>query len=197
LRIGADKPWKVGLAIALAVLSLVLVLRAFLSPPTQQAATPTPATTQQTPAAQRRRGARGAHPQQPGGAPADPRLRLDLLTASETVNYTGSGRNIFRSEGEEQIARVIKRPIPAPQPAPQPPPQPVPQVAPITLRFFGFANRPGEPKRIFLADGDSVFVASEGDVVARRYKVQRIGVNSVEIQDLLNNATVTLPLSQG
>jgi len=196
LKLGADKPWKVGVAIALAVLSLALVLRAFLSPATQQAATvSTPASTQ-APQSQRRRGPRGSRPQQPGGAPTDPRLHLDLLKASEAVSYTGSGRNIFRAQAEQDFERVIKPPLPTPQP-PQPPPQPMPQVAPITLRFFGFANRPGEPKRIFLADGDSVFVASEGDVVARRYKVQRIGVNSVEIQDLLNNATVTLPLTQG
>jgi len=83
------------------------------------------------------------------------------------------------------------------QPPPPPPPPPVQQIAPITLRFFGFANRAGEPKRVFLADGDNVFVASEGEVVERRYKVLRIGVNSVDVQDLLNNVSTTIPLSQG
>jgi hypothetical protein len=40
-----------------------------------------------------------------------------------------------------------------------------------------------------------VFVAKEGDIVDRHYKVNKIGVNSVEILDVLNNNVQTIPLT--
>jgi len=77
-----------------------------------------------------------------------------------------------------------------PPPPPGPPPKP-----PINLKFFGFASHAGEPTRIFLAQGDTVFIAYEGQIVDRRYKVLRITPNSVEIEDVLNNNRQTIPLS--
>ena len=130
----------------------------------------------------------------------DPTIRLDLLEASEGIKYEGKGRNIFKAEPDappkpivlthEQQCRITPT---APQclpPGPPPPP-------PINLKFFGFANRPGERKRVFLSQGEDVFIAGEGETVNRRYKVLRIGVNSVDIQDVLNNNTQTIPLTQG
>jgi hypothetical protein len=87
----------------------------------------------------------------------------------------------------------MKRPVPvkaAPSGPPPPPPPP-----PINLKFFGFATSVGAPKRVFLASGDDVFIAQEGDIVNRRYKILRIGSSSVEVQDLLNNRTQSLPLT--
>ena len=75
---------------------------------------------------------------------------------------------------------------------PQPPPPP-----PINLKFFGFASRPGEAKKIFLSEGEDVFIASEGDVVNRHYKVLRISPTSVEIEDVLNNNRQSIPLTLG
>src|SRR5436190_1680073 len=68
---------------------------------------------------------------------------------------------------------------------------------PITLKFFGFANKPGEPKRVFLSQGDDVFIAAEGDIVDRRYKVLRISPMAVEVEDVLNNNRQSIPLTQG
>jgi hypothetical protein len=74
-----------------------------------------------------------------------------------------------------------------------PPPPP-----PIPLKFYGFANRIDGNKRIFLSKGEDIFVAKEGDIVDRRYKVVHIGTNSVEVQDVLTNyPSQTLPLSLG
>ena len=127
----------------------------------------------------------------------DPTLRLDLLKASEDVKYEGNGRNIFRAQAEplpKPIASPLKngigKVIPTAPPKPPGPP-------PINLRFFGFESRPGEPQRIFLSQGEDVFVASEGDVVNRRYKVVKIMKNAVEIEDMLNNTRQTIPLTQG
>lgn len=128
----------------------------------------------------------------------DPTLHLQQLAATEQIKYEGSGRNIFVAQAED---------IPTPlgpgvtdkgnEPAPWQPPA-VAQAPPIPLKFFGFASHPGEPKKIFLSKGDDVFVAGEGEIVDRRYKVLRISPNSVEMQDLVGSgAPQTLPLSQG
>jgi hypothetical protein len=134
----------------------------------------------------------------------DPTLQLDLLAASEKTTYEGSGRNIFVSQREEDI--VIPKPgapvttdgqqqeeahqVYAPPPIPPPPP--------IPLKFYGFASSPGEPKKIFLKNGEDVWVAGEGEIVDRRYKVMRISATSVEIQDVVNSGPPqSIPLTQG
>jgi hypothetical protein len=52
-------------------------------------------------------------------------------------------------------------------------------------------------KRIFLIKDQDVFVAKEGDIVDRRYKVVRISPNAVEILDVLSNNRESIPLTQG
>jgi len=125
----------------------------------------------------------------------DPTLRLDLLNTSEGTKYEGKGRNIFRAEAEviPQAKFPPMRSMPTPPPEPQGPPPP----PPIPLRFYGFASRPGEPKRIFLSQGDDVFIAKEGDIVDRRYKILQISPTSVEVEDVLTNNRQSLPLTQG
>jgi hypothetical protein len=122
----------------------------------------------------------------------DPSLRLDLLKESENTKYEGAGRNIFRVFVE--IPKMITPPV-NPEPAraayvPPPPP-------PINLTFYGFATPTGGTKRIFLAKGEDVFIAKEGDIVDRRYKVVRISQNAVEILDVLSNNRQSIPLTQG
>ena len=147
-----------------------------------------------------------AHPGTKSGKKAqteslDPTLRLELLAMSENTMYEGSGRNIFVSQAEV----VIPKPIAPGSPdaktneeqqayhVPTPP-----QPTPIPLRFYGFASAPGEPKKIFLKLGDDVFVAGEGEIVDRRYKVIRILPNSVLIQDVVNSGPPqSIPLTQG
>ena len=50
------------------------------------------------------------------------------------------------------------------------------------------------PKRGFFGDGDAVFVAEDGEIVDRRYRVVRIGLNSVEVEDLIEHSKHTLSL---
>ncbi|MGD0269858.1 MAG: hypothetical protein ABSB14_12405 [Candidatus Sulfotelmatobacter sp.] len=130
----------------------------------------------------------------------DPTLHLKLLAATEAIQYDGSGRNIFISQQEDvKIPTVIGAaatdhkpgeitytpPVPAPQP-------------PIPLKFFGFASRPGEPKKIFLIKGDDTFIAGEGEIVDRRYKVVKISPTSVDIQDVVGSGPPqNIPLTQG
>ena len=121
-------------------------------------------------------------------ASLDPTLRLDLLKLGERTEYRGSGRNIFKPHEDpppipDPVAPGITQPT-----GPPPPP-------PINLKFFGFASHPGEPKKVFLAQGEDVFVAGEGEIVNRRYRVLRINPGSVEMEDLLTNHHQTIPLT--
>src|SRR5213596_1629794 len=125
----------------------------------------------------------------------DPSLRYDWLKASEDTKYQGKGRNIFRAQID--IPRPVRNPatdrppIVPPQPTGPPPPPP------INLKFFGFASKPGEPKKIFLSQGEDVFIAGEGEIVDRRYRILRISPMSVEVEDVLNNNHQSIPLTQG
>lgn len=131
----------------------------------------------------------------------DPTLKLGLL---DTDPYKGNGRNIFRM-GEAPMPTPITNgrvgnnnmavntaPTPFMAPTPQPPP-------PINLRFYGYTNKPGQTKKAFFSEGEDIFVGSEGDVVDRHYQIVRIMIDRkgnayVDVKDLLNNNTQTLPL---
>ena len=129
----------------------------------------------------------------------DPTLDLKLLSQSEEIKYEGNGRNIFvagsvakiekpkgdGTDADTQVAGGV-RPLPS-----------IPPPPPITLKFFGFANRPGETKKVFLSQGEDVFIAAEGDIVDRRYRVLHISPTAVDVEDVINNNRQSLPLTQG
>ena len=119
----------------------------------------------------------------------DPTLRLDLLKSSEDVTYKGSGRDIFSSQPPPpEIPKVTKAVINTGPPPPPPPP-------PIPLKFYGFSGNKSGPKQVFLSKGDDIFIAKEGQVIDRRYKILKIGPNAVEVEDVLTNNRQTLPLT--
>jgi len=132
------------------------------------------------------------------GENLDPTLRLDLLASSEKTQYEGAGRNIFVSQREDvEIPKPVAPPVVDNTPPDYVEPKPTPP-PPIPLKFYGFASAPGEPKKIFLKNGDDVFVAGEGEIVDRRYKVIRISTSSVEIQDMVySGPPQMIALTQG
>jgi hypothetical protein len=118
----------------------------------------------------------------------DPTLRLDVLTSSEDVTYKGLGRDIFSSQPPPpEIPKEVKKVILNTPPPPPPPP-------PIPLKFYGFSGNKSGPKQVFLSKGEDIFIAKEGQVIDRRYKILKIGANSVEVEDVLTNNRQTLPL---
>ncbi len=121
----------------------------------------------------------------------DPTLRLDLLKSSEDVTYKGSGRDIFQSQPEpEAIPQPVKKVIDTGPPPPPPPP-------PIPLKFYGYSGNKSGPKQVFLSKGEDIFIAKEGQIIDRRYKILKIGPSSVEVEDVLTNNRQTLPLTAG
>jgi hypothetical protein len=130
-------------------------------------------------------------------AQLDPTLRMDAMLVTESLVYSGSGRNIFSANSAPieipkpiAPARAVKPPPPGPPPPPPGPPPP----PPIDLKFFGTATDANGTRRAFLLHGEDVFLASDGDIVQRRYKVVTISANSVVVEDMANDNTQTLPL---
>ena len=70
-----------------------------------------------------------------------------------------------------------------------PPPPP-----PIDLKFFGVETTADGTRQAFLLHDDSVFLASAGDVVLRRYRVVSIEAKSIRVEDMQYKNTQTLPL---
>jgi hypothetical protein len=135
-------------------------------------------------------------------ASLDPTLDPSAMLRTEHLVYAGSGRNIFSAIYVPPV--VIEKPVSngrntGPQKViEQPhvevkPPTCPPSCPPINLKFFGTATR-GNVRQAFLLQGDDVFLASPGDIVARRYKIVSIAPNSLQVEDLTNNNTQTLPL---
>lgn len=135
----------------------------------------------------------------------DPTLRLDLLAKVQAVNMEGGRRNLFQISqappqalpAEPKIV-VAKRapmgPPPAPAPVTPPPPPPPP---PIMLKYYGYSSARGDnKKRAFFLDGDDILVAAEGELVKKRYRVVRIGINSVVMEDTESKTQQTLPLQE-
>ena len=218
MKSGLEQRGKVTFAVVLGVIALFAFWIALRTKPTVAGAT-APATTTAQPNAQRaaqakRRVRAGKQVPKPEERSLDPTLRLDYLR-SEKVEYKGSRCNIFTGDCEKPVEPRPPGPKPpdcsagaAPDPRCGPPPPncspgaaPDPRCPPppIPLQFFGFASKPGEPKRIFLrtTDTNDVFVAGEGEVVNRRYRVLRIMGSGVEIEDVLNNNKQVLPFQQG
>ena len=129
----------------------------------------------------------------------DPTLDETAMLRTESLVYAGSGRNIFSSTYTAPPPPLPKnvpnpRTVVAPPPAPVGPP-PVPPPPPINLKYFGNAKRGTSGQlQAFLLSGDDVYLANEGDIVVRKYKIESITSNSIRVTDLQNSNTQTLPL---
>ncbi len=195
MKLGTENRSKLIIAILLIAVALVLLGR-FLFPAVgaSRAASAQPSVPGVAgPAAVASRRGAGGRKLDTTPRPLDPALRFDWLKASEDTKYAGVGRNIFRAEAEppKPVApAVTDKPAQVMPPPPPPPP-------PINLKFFGFASKPGEPKKVFLSQGEDIFIAGEGEIVNRRYRIVRIGPASVEVEDVLNNNRQSIPLTQG
>jgi hypothetical protein len=131
----------------------------------------------------------------------DPTLDETAMLRTESLEYSGTGRNIFSA-----IYVPPPPPIPTnmpsarpkgpvlPPPPPPPPPTCPPTCPPINLKFFGTAKRVNGQMQAFLLQGEDVYLASQGDIVARKYKIVSIAATNIQVTDLQNSNTQTLTL---
>jgi hypothetical protein len=119
----------------------------------------------------------------------EPQLRLDLLARVRELQYSGSHRNIF----------VVAPPPPPPaavaKPGPTVPPPPPPLVVPA--EFFGYASQPHGPRRVaFFTSGDDVLVVAEGDTFLGRFRLNRIGNDSADVEEISSGRHTSMPMVQ-
>jgi hypothetical protein len=175
VKVGAENKKQVRFMIVLlAILALIAIynFKDYIWG-TSAAAPPASATAQP-------KNAGGAFPVQDG---SDPRLRTDILDASRKVKYEPGNRNPF-------ALGVVIPPIDAsvrtgPTPTP-PPPTPTPWPK-IPVKYYGFASKPGEPKKVFLQpEGkEQIYIVAQGEIVDRRYRLVQIQPTSVTMEDVL------------
>ena len=117
--------------------------------------------------------------------PVEP-LRLDALTAARG-EPSGTERNPFRFR-----ARVVAppprpvappsaaetRPVTPPMPSGPPPPPPIP------LKFIALVERANGVKWAVLSDGKVTMYGKDGDSIDGRYRIVKIGAESVEVTHL-------------
>jgi hypothetical protein len=75
-----------------------------------------------------------------------------------------------------------------------PPTIQTPTFQPIDLKFFGFETSGDGKRQAFLLHNDDVYLASAGDIVMRRYRVVAIDAKTIQVEDMQNKNTQTLPL---
>ncbi len=127
----------------------------------------------------------------------DPTLHMEAMLVTESLVYSGNGRNIFSAgPSPRELQLSVVRPVVIPQPIA--PVRPVAPIAsgppPIDLKFFGTETASGGARRGFLLHGDDVFFVTAGDIVQRRYRVVRIDARSIVMEDIANSNQQTLPL---
>ena len=143
----------------------------------------------------------GRAPQLLTGTPADtrfvpldvdsPALKSYLIEQIRKTKYEGRHDNIF----------VYRAPRPALNPTPVVQQQPdVPsaeqQLVP-PYRFFGYVmNLPSGRRRGFFQNGDDVFIAAEGEVLQKRFRVLRISNNSAEVEELASGRRASVPMEE-
>ena len=134
---------------------------------------------------------------------AVPQVLIGLLDQprSEPVD---PGRDLFKfstrtrpaDNGSQPSVSAVPRgggalPAAGPTEAAAPPPPP-----PIPLRFIGLVQKQGDPTKIaVLSDSRGVYYGREGDVIEGRYRIVRVGNESVEVAYLDGRGRQVLRLS--
>ena len=214
LKLGTENKTKTYAAIGLGIIAVLFTVHfiydTFFSSPTPAPVAVTAAPTSATravsapsinaPSSPNSQAAPFAHQAiaMPSGSALDPTLHPELMAQAEATTYTGDGRNIFSASSvptQSAAARIeaVKASI---RPGPPPPPPGPPPPPNIDLKFYGYSAVKDGDRKAFLQHGDDIFIAKEGDVVDRRYKVVKISAFSVDVEDLPYSHTQTLPLTQ-
>lgn len=70
----------------------------------------------------------------------------------------------------------------------------MPPPPPIALKFVGVAQMPSGKRVASLSDGRGVMIGAEGDVIDGRFRIVRIGVESIVMEYLDGKGRQTIPL---
>jgi len=136
---------------------------------------------------------------QPPGSSGAPEVHLGALEA-ERPKPGPTDRNLFRFKPKAPppppptpVTKPVDNPVNNVPTGPPPPPPP----PPITVKFIGLADvAPGRPKIAVLSDGlGQPQTGTEGQVVFGKYRILKIGVESIEMAYLDGRGRQTIRLS--
>jgi hypothetical protein len=124
-----------------------------------------------------------------------PDVRLDALKAGHP-EPDPVDRNLFRF-GQPPAPAAVPRPAtPTPPVVATPVARAIPSKPPIPLKFIGFWEEPATNQRVAaLRDDRGVYHGSEGDTIEGRYKILRIGPESIDLSYLDGTGRQTIRLS--
>jgi hypothetical protein len=126
----------------------------------------------------------------------EPQLRLDRLEKLHKLEYSGMHRNIFSAVAlpVEPTAEERKRLEHQYPTVPHPPPPPPVEVP---AQFFGYASMPSSPRRLaFFLNGDDVIVVQEGSVFLSRFRLDKIGNDSADVEEVSTGRHATVQMVQ-
>lgn len=124
-----------------------------------------------------------------------PDVHLQALRDGTPPPETPLTRDLFRFKPKAPPPRAAQ---PAARPeAPSTPPPSVPSgPPPIPMRFIGLVEAPQQAQKIaILSDGRGIYQGREGDIIEGRYRIVRIGVESVEMAYVDGRGQQTIRLS--
>ena len=174
-----------GATLVVAAIALVVARSGSDAPPPAAARRATPTA------------ARGAANPNDAVAPAD--VNLEALKTTREAPST-AGRDPFRFRARPVAEPVAKR-LPGVQDdqvgAPPPPRVPTgpPPPPPITLKFIGLVQKADGTKIAVLSDGKRPISGTEGEEIEGRYKILKIGTESIEIAYIDGRGRQTIRLT--
>lgn len=138
-------------------------------------------------------GQRTTAPRDAAGAPP-PDVRLGELGRAPAT-LADAARNPFRF-GARAPAGPPAGDVGAARPLPAMPARPAtPMVAPIPLKFIGVVEAPNVGRIAALSDGTFVYHGREGDVIDGRYRIVKIGVESIVMEHVDGRGRQTIRLT--
>ncbi len=126
-----------------------------------------------------------------------PRIDLKRVDAAPRASKAGE-RDIFEfgrpPEPEATpTPEMVATPVPMADLEPTPPP--VPTLPPMDLKFIGSLDTARGLKVAILVTGkNEILTGKVGEVVANRYKIGKIGFESVDLEDVTSGQTRRIPL---
>jgi len=131
--------------------------------------------------------------------------RLDAIPRIDLKRVDGAPR--ASKAGERDIFEFGRAPEPEAAPTPtldttpvevadlEPTPPPVPTLPPMDLKFIGSLDTArGLKIAILITAKSEILTGKVGEVVANRYKIGKIGFESVDLEDVTSGQTRRIPL---
>ena len=132
-------------------------------------------------------------------APAGPNLpRIDLARLDRPRPASGVGRRDLFDFATPPPTPPPPMPSAPPVMAETPPPVTIPTpppLAPLNIKYIGaFEGKKGLKVAVLMTDRKEVLTGQMGEVVANRYRIVRIGLESVDVQEVGSEQVRRIPL---